>query len=155
MSAGKLDENPSNLEDVGVDVVVEDDFVVEDEVVEVDDDVEVDEVDDDVEVDEVDDDVEVDDVVVDVEVDEVDNDVEVDEVDDDVEVDDVVVDVTAKAANGLLPPDFKTNPIGKITAQVMPPNSNNKNRTKIIIRSLDHHDVFATKRTGSSYSISL
>ena len=87
-------------------------------------------------------------VVVDVEV-EVDVVLEVDVV---VEVD---VEATAEAASGLLPPDLKTSPVGKITAHVMPPKSTNKNATKIIIRFFDHHDVLTIIRGGSAYSISV
>ena len=110
-------------EEVEVVVVVEDELVVEDDVV--------------VE--------EEDDVVVEVDV----------LVEDDVVVEDkfvveVDVELTAKSPSGLLPPDFKTSPIGKIIAQVMPPNSTNKRATKIKIRFFDHHGVFTIIGTGSS-----
>ena len=111
--------------EVRVDVDVEDDVVVEDDV-------------------DVEDDVVVEDVVV------VEDDVVV-KVDVVVEV---YVDVTAKSASGLLSPDFKTSPIGKITAHVMPPKSINKNATKIKIRFFDQ-DFFTIMAGASAYSISL
>ena len=94
-------------------------------------------------------------VVIDVDVVDVDI-VELDvvEVEVDVEDEDDII-VTAESASGLLSPDLKTSPIGKITAQVMPPNSTNKNATQIIIRFFDHHDVLTIIRRGSAYSISV
>ena len=142
-------------EDVVVeeDAVVEEDVVVEEVVVIEDDVVVVEDVDVTVIVVVV---VEWEDVVVEEDA-VVEEDVVVEEVvvvqDDVVVVEDV--DVTADSASGLLPSDFKTSPIGKIIAHVIPPNSTNKNATKIKIRFFDHHDVFTIIGTGSSYSISL
>ena len=86
------------------------------------------------------------DVVVEVEIDVVVEVVE-DNVDVVVEVD---IEVTAESASGLLPPDFKTSPIGKTTAHVMPAKRNNKISTKIIIRFFGHHDFFTVVSTYSS-----